>query len=203
MRSILEHPLAYRVLQNSGGFFGARLKAFGKYLPLTGAERIVDIGCGPGFVVEHLPPTVDYHGFDTHEGYIAFATSRFGKTARFSCRPFDDDTARDCGPVDVVMMNGVLHHLDDDTAHVTLEAARRALGPAGRLFTLDGCYVDGQSSVARLLLDYDRGKHVRTLERYRALVGAHFGSAVANLDPDLSWFPYTWLVMVGTGWPRT
>ncbi len=40
--------------------------------------------------------------------------------------------------------------------------ARAALRPGGRLVTADGCYLDGQSRIARLLLKMDRGRHVRT-----------------------------------------
>jgi len=31
---ILKHPLVYQAYQNSGGFFGARLKAIAAYLPM-------------------------------------------------------------------------------------------------------------------------------------------------------------------------
>lgn len=196
LRSILSHPLTYQAYQKSGGFFGARLRAIDKYLGLSGTEKIIDVGCGPGFIVKYLPAGVDYHGFDTDEKYIAYARSRFGGRARFSCQPFDAAQARACSPVDVLMLNGVLHHLDDDTAHSVLACAREVLGDRGRLFTLDGCYADDQPSVARLLLKYDRGEYVRTAEQYRALLAEHFPVVTVNVDGGLSWVPYTWIVMI-------
>lgn len=197
IRSVLDHPLVYQRFQELGGYFGARLKSLHAHLPIAAGARIADIGCGPGFIVEHLPAGVSYFGFDTDARYIDFATSRFGDRGRFLHRVFDDAAAREFGPFDIAMMNGVLHHLSDAEADATLGAIRRSLRAGGRLFTLDGCYADGQSAMARFLLEHDRGRHVRTEERYRALLERHFATVEVRVDHRLSWAPYTWIVMVG------
>jgi hypothetical protein len=95
------------------------------------------------------------------------------------------------------MMNGVLHHLNDDEADQTLGIIKQALGAGGRLFTVDGCFVDGQPSLTRFLLKYDRGRHVRTKEHYQSLVARHFATVEIHIESALSWIPYTWIVMVG------
>lgn len=197
-RSILGNPFIYQSFQRAGGYFQARLEALRAFLPMAPAARIADIGCGPGFLVEDLPEDICYIGFDTDERYIAFARAHFAGRGRFLHRPFDSDAARQHGPFDIVLMNGLLHHLDDVEADALLGAVRQALTTDGRLFTLDGCFVEGQSAVARFLLRRDRGRHVRTEESYRELVKAHFDSVESHVDHGLSWSPYTWIVMIGS-----
>jgi SAM-dependent methyltransferase len=96
---------------------------------------------------------------------------------------------------DLVMANGVLHHLDDAQAKAMLRIAGTALRPNGRLVTLDGCFVPGQSWVARTLLRMDRGKYVRTQPAYEALARSCFAQVEASVRHDLLNLPYTLLIM--------
>ena len=98
------------------------------------------------------------------------------------------------GPADIVMMNGVMHHLDDADLAATLANIAAVLKPGGRLFTLDGCYEQGQSRVARWLLDNDRGVHVRTAAQYHALLDECFGTVDMHIRDDLSRLPYTFAI---------
>lgn len=196
IKAVFDHPLVYQWFQRAGGFFGARTKAIDAYLELEPNARILDIGCGPGFLLEKLPTDVRYTGFDTDAGYVTYAKKRFGGRGEFVCGPFDADAAAATGPADVVMMNGVLHHLDDDEARETLDVIATALHPGGVLFTLDGCYVDGQSPIARHLLKNDRGPNVRTETGYRDLLDGRFSSVEVHIESSLSRIPYTFIIMV-------
>jgi SAM-dependent methyltransferase len=198
LKDILKHPVIYQTYQDLGGFHGGRVKALASYAPMKGGERVVDIGCGPGFIVRDLPPNVSYLGFDTDERYIAYAKGRFGRMGRFFCQTFDRTAASEHGPVDIVMMNGVLHHLSDEEVRETLPAIRAALGNGGRLVTIDGCFVDGQSWIARTLLRNDRGQHVRTRPHYESLMRGAFDHVEVHIEDSLSRIPYTFIVMVGT-----
>jgi SAM-dependent methyltransferase len=197
VKDILGHPVVYQQFQNAMGFFGARVKAIGAYLPMDRGDKVVDIGCGPGFIVNHLPPGVSYLGFDIDKKYISYACSRFGDKGRFLCQLFDEQQARQCGPIDVVMMNGVLHHLDDDEVDQTLRVIKAGLKTGGRLFTLDGCFSDEQSWVARFLLKSDRGRHVRTRGHYESLLAKHFRTVEVHIENAMARVPYTFIVMVG------
>lgn len=194
MKQVLEHPALYQLYQELGGFFGARVTAIRDYLDLRPGARIIDIGCGPGYILDHLPEDIDYLGLDIHAPSIAYARARFGHRARFDTRYFDAAAAQELGPVDVVMMNGVMHHIADDDLAATLVHVRNALAPGGVLFTLDGCYAAGQGRLEKWLLDNDRGLHVRAADDYRRLLEGAFGKVDLHVRRGISRLPYTFAI---------
>jgi SAM-dependent methyltransferase len=195
LSEILSHPLLYQTYQEAGGWFGARVKAIHAYLPLKGDEAIIDIGCGPGKLSIYFPPGVSYTGFDPSLSYIEYARRHFGSYGQFHHGYFDNATAKD-RKADVVMLNGVLHHMTDEECNSVLILAQGALRPDGRIFTLDGCYVDGQHAIARWLLDHDRGQYVRTASEYSALISRVFKKFDVHLDHALSRVPYSFMTIV-------
>ena len=196
MKQLLKHPAIYQAYQEIGGFFGARVRAIADYLDIRPGARIIDIGCGPGHIVRCLPRGIDYVGLDVDQPSIDFANRRFGDRGRFQMRFFDKAAAAELGPVDIVMMNGVMHHIGDANLAATLACVKDALKPEGVLFTLDGCYVPGQSRIDRWLLDNDRGVHVRDAAGYRALLDKGFGRVEMHIRDDYSRLPYTFAIGV-------
>ena len=194
MKALLGHPALYQAYQNAGGFFGARVKAISDYLALRPGMRVIDIGCGPGYILRHLPEGVDYAGFDIDESYIDHARRAFGHLGQFHCRYFDAAAAREFSGADVVMMNGVLHHIDDGELQATLSNVRDALTPDGVLFTLDGCYRNGQSRIARWLLDHDSGEFVRDEDGYDRVLRGAFAKVDLAIREDYSRVPYTFII---------
>ena len=169
LRSILDVPRVYQSFQELGGFFGARLR----FLRRSGFDfegaNVIDVGCGPGFMRPHLPASARYFGFDTDRRYIDYARAQDQVNAEYLCQVFDASSISITGLADIVMMNGLLHHLDDDTARALIRDAADCLVPGGHLLTLDGCYRPGQSLFRRKILDWDRGRHVRDEDGYLGL----------------------------------
>lgn len=196
MKHVLAHPALYQAYQELGGFFGARVKAIRDYLPLGAGARVIDIGCGPGHIVRHLPRGIDYVGLDIDPPSIDYARRRFGALGQFHVRFFDEGAVADLGPADVVMMNGVMHHIGDGDLAATLAHVKAALKPGGVLFTLDGAYAPGQSRMAKWLLDNDRGVHVRDAAGYRRLLEHRFDRVEMHVRDDYSRMPYTFAIGV-------
>lgn len=194
LKKLLKSPSIYQAFQEAGGFFGARVKAISEFLALTPGMRIIDIGCGPGHIMRHLPDDVDYVGFDIDPSYIEYANREFGKRGRFYCRFFDESAAREFGPVDIVMMNGVLHHIPNAELADTLANVRAVLRSGGVLFTLDGCYREGQSGFRKWMLDNDRGEFVRDEPGYRGLLKQTFDTVDLHIRENYSRVPYTFVV---------
>jgi SAM-dependent methyltransferase len=194
MKAMLSSPALYQAYQNAGGFFGARVKAIAEYLTIRPRMRVIDVGCGPGYVLRHLPRGIDYIGFDIDQAYIDHANRSFGDRGKFYCRYFDAAAAVEFAGADVVMMNGVLHHIADQELTATLTHVRDVLKEGGVLFTLDGCYLEGQSRFAKWLLDNDRGEFVRDQSGYDRVLRSVFDDVDLVIRQDYARVPYTFII---------
>jgi len=195
LSSVLSVPAGYRLFWRLVGGESSCKIYLSEYVKPVPGEKILDLGCGPADVLHYLP-AVNYTGLDISPEYIGSAKKRFGSRGRFLCG--DASLAvfqEERGTFDLVLAIGVIHHLNDVQAAGLFDLARRALRPAGRLITYDGCYLPQQSRVARRLLASDRGKFVRARDDYLRLASAHFAQVEPNLRHDLLRVPYTHLIM--------
>jgi chloramphenicol 3-O-phosphotransferase len=67
--------------------------------------------------------------------------------------------------------------------------------PEGRLVTLDGGYRAGQTALARMFLDNDRGKYVRDEPGYVNVAGKVFSKVQSVAREDLFRIPYTTVIL--------
>jgi SAM-dependent methyltransferase len=194
LKNLLESPYFYQKFQEVGGFFGARVRGLAEFIDLKPSMRVLDIGCGPGYILAHLPKNVEYVGYDIDATYIDHAKREFGSRGSFFCGYFDAKEAEALAPMDVVMMNGVLHHISDDELVRTLDAVRRVLRVGGILFTLDGCYREGQSIFRKWMLDNDRGRFIRNEAGYRAVLENAFEDVALHIRENYSRVPYSFAI---------
>lgn len=194
MKSLLAQAGVYSLFARVIGATRARRLHVERYVRPRPGDRILDIGCGPADILEALP-AVDYHGFDLSAAYIGAARAKFGARGHFQVEAVNRELVKKYAGFDLVLATGVLHHLTDAEALDLLQVARSALQPGGRLVTLDGCFVTGQSAVARYLLKQDRGEHVRDEAAYVALARQVFPVVKPVIATDLLRTPYTHLIM--------
>jgi SAM-dependent methyltransferase len=134
-------------------------------------------------------------GLDSNPHYVERAEKHYGGRATFRCDNFSLGTIDELGSFDIVLATGVLHHLDDDDAVMLLRLARKALKKGGRLITVDGCFIEQQSIIARFLISRDRGQNVRTKEGYGRLATSVFGQVRVDVRHDLLRVPYTHIIL--------
>ena len=180
---LLRSPLLYIGLQRILGADRARRICFDQFVKLGEGERVLDIGCGPGYLLNYMP-RVDYFGFDIEPRYIAYAKAHFSGRGQFFCEQFGEVHATKFQPFDAILLFGILHHLDDAVADDLLGALAKCLAPTGRVVTLDPCFVPSQGRTSRLIARWDRGRYVRDREGYRRLVAKHFREVDASLIPN-------------------
>ena len=186
-------PVVYRVW---GRLVGGRDRgAFAReHIRAREGQRVLDIGCGPADILQYLPK-VDYTGFDANPDYITTATRNYGDRGRFYCQRVSEESLSAHEGFDIVLAVGVLHHLDDAEAEQLFRLALAALVPGGRLITLDGVFVKGQSKVARLIVSRDRGQHVRDERGYLRIAERVFTKITPAVRTDLLTIPYTHLIL--------
>ena len=196
LKSLLDQPYFYKLFSALVGAQHSISTFVSTYVRPAAGDRILDIGCGPGKLLDHLPQ-VDYFGFDFSPSYIESATRRYGHRGQFFCQRVSEAKVFLEQPesFDIVMAIGVLHHLDDSEARQLIDIAWRALKKGGRLVTYDGCYVRDQSRAAKYLLSRDRGQFVRDERGYTGLASSRFDKVRPSIRHDLLRIPYTHIIM--------
>ena len=195
IKKLLDFPMVYLTLQWAIGAKKARKICIERFAKPKPGERVLDVGCGPGFVIEYMPK-VDYVGTDIDHRYIDYAKKKYGSRGEFHCMELTTENAHQFGQFDLVLLNGVLHHIDDAGVLALLTLLRQSLSPGGRIMTLDGCYYESMSRWSRYFLDHDRGAFVRTESAYLALARQLFKDITYEHRKDLFGIPYDALVMI-------
>jgi 2-polyprenyl-3-methyl-5-hydroxy-6-metoxy-1,4-benzoquinol methylase len=196
IRAALNTPLIYQTLQNLLGAKKARQNFVKNYLKPTPDMKILDIGCGTGDLLDFVTD-VQYWGYDTDENYIAYANAKYGHRAHFTCKEFTSSADLNLPKFDVVLMIGVLHHIDDKTLSVMLKGVAASLKKNARLICVDPCFEQGQSRLAYWLISKDRGQCVRTQEGYANIVRGAFAQVSSEVK-HTKWIPYTRCFIVAT-----
>ncbi len=198
LKTVLSDPRLYTFFQNAVGAKKARRWMAGNVWKPSGHEKIVDIGCGPGVCLDYFPPGVSYIGFDMNREYIEAARKKYGEKGVFLLGSIDDFIRKPdarMAEADLVLSNGLMHHLDDREAVDMLRFAKGLLKPKGRLVCLENAYLIHQGCVSRWILRQDRGKNVRDEWEWKALVGRVFGHFSTAIATGLLRIPYVHIII--------
>jgi cyclopropane fatty-acyl-phospholipid synthase-like methyltransferase len=174
LRAALSSAAVYQGLQDLLGGRRFQRRLVTAHVAPAAGMRLLDIGCGTGAILEHVPPGVDYHGFDLSTRYVAAARRRWGERGHFWQASVADAPRLAAGRFERAIAIGVLHHLDDGEARALTGFAAAALTDDGALVTYDPAITAATSWPARFLIERDRGQHVRNPDQYAALLRTGF-----------------------------
>lgn len=194
LRSLLSNPYIYSAFQTLFGGHQARKNFVNEFIQPMPNINVLDVGCGPADIFEYLP-SCQYWGFDISKSYIDRAKAKYGSKGNFICKELDFLDLESLPKFDLVLTLGLIHHLDDATAHAVLDLCYNALNDDGKLVTIDPCFHPEQNPIAKFLIRNDRGQNVRSESEYKFLVNQFFPNSVVTVRHQ-SWIPYTHCIMV-------
>lgn len=190
---LLSSPLFYSLFQTIMSGFNIRKKIVKEIIRKKNAN-ILDIGCGPGEILEFLPKS-KYYGYDTNKKYISYAKLKYGDKGKFFCKKFTSKEIKKLPKFDYVLFLGIMHHLSDFELNRLLNFSEKAIKKGGKLVTLDPIFVKNQNTFARFIIDSDRGKNIRTERQYKKLIRKKFNKINSKIIHQ-KFIPYTWFSTV-------
>ena|SRR5258706_7970684 len=187
-------PLIYKAIPH----LLPRKNALSKFVaemiqPIVG-EAVLDLGCGPGTFCPFLAGT-HYKGIDLNVAHIAAARERF-KGLDFECCDAGAFLTSTNQKFDLILLIGLLHHLDDNHVLSVMRGCLQVLNVGGRIVALDPAFEEHQNPIAYALARLDSGRNVRYQDQYLKLVQEIFPNSSGFLRRDLLRVPYTHAVTI-------
>jgi SAM-dependent methyltransferase len=170
--AVMENALAYRLWQ--APFLEAKFEPIRRHNDLSRVRRVLDVGCGPG---SNCPIFVeqDYLGIDINPEYIAFARKRYGRAFEVAdATQYRPDPGKPC---DFLLLNSLLHHLDDQQVANMLRPLSQIVSPDGHLHVID-LVLPPERGLPRYFARNDRGDHPRSLAEWEKLLTRDFEKVV-------------------------
>ena len=198
LTGILSNSYIYEQLQNLVGAKHAQNWLADHYWKVSAGQKVVDVGCGSGATLANLRRDITYVGFDVSKDYIAAGQRRFDTRATFIVSTAEqllhtsDPRLADS---DLVLCNGILHHLDDEEVIHVLRLAKQILTDTGRLVCFEPTFLVHQGFLSEWLMRKDRGKNIRLESEWRQLIGSVFKFFQTSIATNLYWVPYIHIII--------
>jgi len=193
---LLERPGVYLAWQRP--FVSTKLAPVKRHNDLSAVRRVLDVGCGPGTNSAEFTG-IDYLGVDLNPSYIAHARRRYGP--RFEVADVRTDPIPGRGTYDFVLVNSLLHHLDDGDVASLLAGVRDYVSDDGYIHVVE-LVLPERRGFPRMLAQSDRGEYPRSLSEWRKLLMNQFDEVVFEPFPVPSRGPALWSMVYLKGRPR-
>ena len=190
--NVYQNFIVYKNRENASGFFDLPKIAKRK-------TRVLDIGCGPATRTSYFTDA-EYYGFDYNKQNIEIATRKYKNRPdlHFVCADINEYF---CSPgvtesvcFDLVIMHGVLHHLDDNEITNCVSSVKKLLRSDnkeydGEVRFFDPIILHGNSALTNFILKHDRGKFIRTQQNYVSLLKPHFSNIETKIFTNIYRLP--------------
>jgi SAM-dependent methyltransferase len=172
--AILENPIVYRLWQ--APFANRKLAPVFANNDLREIRRVLDVGCGPGTNAPHFQHAY-YLGLDFNPHYIENARRKF--KGDFIVADVTKYKVEPGTRFDFILVNSILHHIDDANTERILSHLNTLLTPDGYVHILELAMPE-KNGIARRLAHWDRGQFSRPLSDWRAMFSRYFEPVVVE-----------------------
>jgi trans-aconitate methyltransferase len=164
IEALLSNPLVYRL--HAAGVDRPKLTAIRKFRSDYSGLKVLDLGCGPGNTA-HIFSGADYTGVDINESYITVARE---KHPELNFIVGDVNRVEWGTGFDIILINSLLHHLDDNEASKILVKSVAALKETGKVIIQEPLIPGKDEWSYRLMMMLDRGNYFRSLSDWKNLL---------------------------------
>lgn len=196
IRNSLQFSFIYDAVQKLIGATNHR-KSVVERLNITKGSKVVEVGCGPGKILDTLGD-VFYVGYDINSRYIGAAQKKYAdrKNCKFivsdASKPELHDLVKEC---DVMLSLGVLHHLTDEQCEELLSMAVRAVSNKGRFVIYEPYIPISKDSIGDFFMKNDRGMNIKSLDGWHQLARKYFSSIKESLHSPVYILRYSIVVL--------
>ncbi len=192
IRKILEKPIIYQSFQSLVGADKLYNHFIKNVLCPKHGESILDIGCGPGKILEYIPDGVNYTGIDLNSRYIDKAKEKYNHKGEFICGKLDSGfNFENKNKYDKIFAFALVHHLDDDVLGDIYRQIPSLLVEKGSFYTVDPTYTNKQSTIAKWIISKDRGQNVKSPIGYESMLTNYFTSVETTVLENFINIPYS------------
>ena len=194
--NLINNPIVYKIIQRLMSGTSFRNNIVKKNITKNNL-KILDIGCGPAEILDHIP-NCEYYGYDIDQRSIKYAKKKYHqRNYNFFCKKFNKSELKKLPKFDYIIFFGILHHLNNNEANKMLNLCKKKMKKKSKLLTEDPIFLDKQNIIARFLIAKDRGTNVRKKKDYMNLLKKHFKIIKPKITHQL-FIPYTWFTTICT-----
>ena len=167
MKKILEIPLVYNCFQHCTGYYKFMIQKVSESIQEINPTSVVDLGCGPGMLLQKRMINNNYLGIDISSKYTTQAEMNARKLSiqsffevkeveKVNYEKYSDFLGG--GPIFLAL--GLFHHLPNEDLKLLLKQIKKTQSNV-QILSIDPVFIDDQDFVSKYIVSQDRGKFVR------------------------------------------
>ncbi|MEE2746813.1 MAG: class I SAM-dependent methyltransferase [Pseudomonadota bacterium] len=149
-----------------------------------GQKRVLEVGCSVGNISEIFKDiTCDFIGIDIDQKALKYARERFLKVSHMTFHKADLNLLDSrFGRFDLIMFNGMCHHVETKDLEVLIGSAVNLLADKGKIIVSEPIISDDQSRIERFLQRLDRGNYFRSSSQLQNILSQVSGMRIVRVD---------------------
>jgi phospholipid N-methyltransferase len=194
---VLEIPTIYNVIESLLGARNSTGKLIREHIKLKLNDKVLDFGSGTGSIFQELEVVqeLNYTAIEPNSKYVNLMNKKYGDRNNFRAFQGSVEVLDDLqSEFDVVLIIAVLHHIEVEKWKSIISGLLDKLTVNGRIIVLDPIKHEHQNPLARMIINFDRGKSILFYEEYKEIIDSLKVNAKYHLRKDLLRVPYSHII---------